>query len=325
MNTIREIIRKIKYVFRSIKEIEQNGKHWDGGVARKLDMLWCMLRYGASPRNYYWFGFYELDAKHRKTFVTHKLSEKMQRINNDIEYVAEFDNKYNLDMNFSKFMRRKVFLNTECSADNITELGEKFIYKPINGSQAQGIEVFNAKDYTQQQLLERVRSLPTGVLEEWIVQHEVLNQFNKKAVNIVRVVTARKTEKFAYLAATLAVANEKEYTNASANAMFANIDLNTGIIISDACDYEENIYERHPESGVKFKGFQIPYWDETLEMVKEASKIIPQMGYIGWDIAITPEGPVIVEGNDSPGYEWMQVRMINPSGYGKRAQYEQFM
>ena len=284
-----------------------------------------MIRYGASPRNYYWFGFYELDAKHRKTFVTHKLSEKMQRVNNKKDYRACLGNKYKLYENFSEYMRRKCYLSKECTETMLEELGEKIIYKPLNGSQAQGVIVIVPKDYTKQQLTEYVKSLPDGVLEQWIPQHEEMNKFNDRAVNIIRVVTARKGERFACLAATLTIANDKEFTNASANAMFANIDIESGTVISDACDYNECIYECHPISGTRFKGFQVPYWQELIRMVEEASKVVPEIGYIGWDIAISPDGPVVVEGNYSPGYEWMQVRMINPSGYGKRALYEQFM
>lgn len=170
-----------------------------------------------------------------------------------------------------------------------------------------------------------MQSFPDGLVEEWIVQHALMEKFNPKAVNIVRVVTARNQEKFACLAATLAVANEKEVTNASANAMFANIDIRTGEVISDACDYEEKLYTVHPKTGVKFKGFVIPFWDDVLKLVEKASAVVPEVGYVGWDIAITPNGPVIVEGNNCPGYEWMQVRMINPEGYGKKSIYGQFM
>ena len=107
--------------------------------------------------------------------------------------------------------------------------------------------------------------------------------------------------------------------------MFANIDIDTGRVISDACDYEENLYTVHPKTGVMFKGFVIPYWNDILKLVEQASKVVPEVGYIGWDVAITPNGPIIVEGNNCPGYEWMQVRMINPEGYGKRSIYGQFM
>lgn len=324
MSYTRNTVEKISYVIASIKEI-QKGKKWNGGAKRYVDLLWCMLRYGASPRNYYWFGFYELNAEHRKTFVTHRLSQKMQKVNNNPNFEIYFDNKKLLCEKFKEFMKRKCVFNKDCTEEVVSEFGDKVIYKPIEGSMAQGIIVVKTKDRTRKELAAYLQSLPDGMVEEWITQHRLVSEFNPNAVNIVRVVTARNKEKFAYLAATFAVANDKEVTNASANAMFANIDIETGEVISNACDYDENIYEFQPNTGVKFKGFVIPFWNEVLSLVKKASTVIPEVGYVGWDVAITPNGPIIVEGNNCPGYEWMQVRMINPSGYGKRAVYGQFM
>ena len=43
-----------------------------------------------------------------------------------------------------------------------------------------------------------------------------------------------------------------------------------------------------------YKGFQIPYWNQTLEMIKEASKVIPEVKTVGWDVAITKTGPELV-------------------------------
>lgn len=41
-------------------------------------------------------------------------------------------------------------------------------------------------------------------------------------------------------------------------------------------------------------------------MCKKAAEVIPQVGYIGWDVAITPDKPVLVEGNTLPSYDMVQ-------------------
>lgn len=316
---------KVSYVLKSIKEIETHGKHFKGGLLTKADILWCMLRYKASPRNYYWFGFYEIPHKNRKTFVTHAMSEKIQRKNNSVEGSSIFINKADFYECFSAYMKRKCVLSKRCDANTLAEMSNKLIYKPLSGSMGRGIEIFENKGGDIENLSEQIKALPDGIVEEWIIQHEELNAFNASAVNIVRIVTGRKEDSFYLLAATLAVANGTEYTNATANSLFANIDTDSGEVISDACDYEENVYSEHPVTKIKFKGFKIPYWNETVEMLSEASKKVAGVGYVGWDIAITPTGPVIIEGNNDPGYEWMQVRLINPSGIGKKSVYSKLL
>lgn len=61
--------------------------------------------------------------------------------------------------------------------------------------------------------------------------------------------------------------------------------------------FGEEELEAHPDTGFRFENFKIPYFKEACELVKNATKHIPN-GYIGWDVAITPLGPTIVEGNE---------------------------
>lgn len=53
----------------------------------------------------------------------------------------------------------------------------------------------------------------------------------------------------------------------------------------------------HPISGIKFENFQIPYWEETISLVKKAHQHFYGVKTIGWDVAITPDGPKLIEGN----------------------------
>ena len=59
------------------------------------------------------------------------------------------------------------------------------------------------------------------------------------------------------------------------------------------------ITEVHKLSGISFEGFQLPYWKETIELVKLAHRQFYTMQTIGWDIVITDDGPLILEGNDA--------------------------
>ena len=67
------------------------------------------------------------------------------------------------------------------------------------------------------------------------------------------------------------------------------------------------MYEKHPISQTTIKGFQIPCWKEAREMVIEAAKLSPHVRYVGWDVAITVDGPTLVEGNQFPGHDIYQV------------------
>ena len=55
----------------------------------------------------------------------------------------------------------------------------------------------------------------------------------------------------------------------------------------------------HPDTKVIFENYQIPFYEEAKQLVKKAHKYFYNITSIGWDIAITPNGPTIIEGNDN--------------------------
>jgi hypothetical protein len=61
--------------------------------------------------------------------------------------------------------------------------------------------------------------------------------------------------------------------------------------------------EYHPVTDVKIRGFQVPFWKESLEMVKDAALRHPQNRSIGWDVVITEKGPGLIEGN----HDWCKL------------------
>ena len=79
------------------------------------------------------------------------------------------------------------------------------------------------------------------------------------------------------------------------------IDLDSGVpqaaVRLRGCGHGLELVDRHPETGIAFGESPLPYWEEFCEVVKEAAKRFLPVRAIGWDVAITPKGPVVVEGN----------------------------
>ena len=69
-------------------------------------------------------------------------------------------------------------------------------------------------------------------------------------------------------------------------------------------------------TGNIIKGFKFTDWEEALAMCKEAAKIVPEMAYIGWDVAFSDKGPVFVEANEFPGHDIYQLPEHTPNKIG---------
>ena len=55
--------------------------------------------------------------------------------------------------------------------------------------------------------------------------------------------------------------------------------------------------ERHPDSGLPVRGFVLPFWEEARDLVLRAARAFLPLRTLGWDVALTDGGPVIVEAN----------------------------
>src|SRR5699024_10334690 len=89
--------------------------------------------------------------------------------------------------------------------------------------------------------------------------------------------------------------------NAAEGGIYASVDVKTGALDSIAINNSRVQYERHPITNQAIKGFQIPFWDDVIEICKKAALEVPEVMCVGWDVAITNEGPVMIEGNDRWG------------------------
>ena len=143
------------------------------------------------------------------------------------------------------------------------------------------------------------------------IQHDYLDKINPAAVNNVRLITLLKDDKVHVLFKTLRI-------NAGSEEVISCHDIymtlaDDGKILGNVVDDECNIYDKHPVSGFKFEGAKIPHMDKAIKLVKDAAKLVPEMRYVGWDVAITKKGVAIIEGNNYPSFGLHQFYLLEDS------------
>ncbi len=87
--------------------------------------------------------------------------------------------------------------------------------------------------------------------------------------------------------------------NISSGGFAVPIDFKTGILHDKGCTAMINgskTITNHPTTGYLISGFQIPFFQDSIKLCKRFAQYIPNR-IIGWDVAITPTGPIIIEGN----------------------------
>ena len=72
--------------------------------------------------------------------------------------------------------------------------------------------------------------------------------------------------------------------------------------------------ERHPDTGAVIAGHTLPLWEEAVAVTLRAHDAEPVSPAIGWDVALTPEGPVLLEANFISGADIMPAPSGRPLG-----------
>jgi len=199
------------------------------------------------------------------------------------------------------------------------KLGNNDIFIKKNSASCGGKGVFLLKAGDVQRNLLITESIYKEVLgseylfQERLVQHDDFNKLNPNCINSIRIDTFTGKDGIArpVSAFVRTGVGSAHVDNISSGGVFAGIDINKGVLIGDAFSDFTNgrgkTFSHHPDSGVKFEGFIVPQYREAEDLALKAAGCIPQVRLVGWDIAITPGGPVLIEGNDAPGMTSSEV------------------
>lgn len=271
-------------------------------------------RTGCMPKEFNLYRMYEMTDEEQETVLVASIQKHLRKeydVNKD--FVKVLCNKELTNKFFEKYVRRPWCVNTKISWDdfvNIFKNTNRVIYKPLSGNRGKGVEAFDLNADRMNEVYDVLKTYPIGVVEEYVVQHPEMLRLCPSSVNTIRVVTFSSNTKpvtkdgkmwdIAYSSLRIG-GGSSIVDNFHSGGMVSNIDLDTGKLITNAADMECNVFTHHPVTGVEIKGFKIPYFKETLEMVKEAVTENKLEGYLGWDIAIAEHGPILIEVNAQPG------------------------
>ena len=305
-----------------------------------LDILYCTAKYGSGWVDYEAFKMYAMNARERGYILTIGKNNELIKKYNDKRYIQYFEDKAIFNKKFNDFVKRDWIMagegitygNIEGTAltedDRVKGAGvdefrrflsdkEYIMVKPLDESCGHGIEKIKVSDWDPEELYTYVLANGKPLCEEVVVQDETMSLLNSSSVNTIRVTTILKDGNARIVSGGIRMGrNGNHVDNFNSGGLGVIYDRCTGTVISDGFDRERNVYETVPESGIKLKGFQIPRWDEIVAMIKEAALVVPQVGYVGWDVCISRDhGPLLIEGNSFPGQDNAQEPSLNAGTY----------
>ena len=295
------------------------------------DMLHCAIKYNAGYIDYKIAAMYNLNEAQRKTVITRGISNKIVRRMNDKQYWHFFDDKTQFNQLFAEYIHRKwLLINADTTLEALRDItcgNTQLIGKPLEGSSGQGILKFTADDWKggmenfKKLLLEK----GIGILEEVVIQHPLMASLCPTSVNTCRIATLLGDKKQGIVYAFLRIGNGRVMDNVDCGGMAARIDVDSGTLKTVGADKQGNTFEKHPMTGTPIVGFTVPFWKEAKKMCLDAAQKVPQMRFVAWDVAITPDGPTFIEGNSFPSHAIPQFAAHYPDGIGILPEFEKFI
>lgn len=238
---------------------------------------------------------------------------------------AALYNKQSFNHIFHEFIHRDWLYLPDSSEEVIRAFftrNKQSLLKPIGGCQGDGIRLLDRDTLDVDTFLREHRN-DNSVLEAFILQHPAMAELNPSSVNTVRIITARRNERVHIVGAAIRCGGAGSYLDNfhSGGAAFP-LDIKTGIVSGPgrSLSSKDPIFHS-PATGAIATGFQVPHWDTLLKTVTRAALLPEHLGYLAWDVAITPDGVDFVEVNvTTPGATVIQ---LDSPAYGKLKEFMQ--
>lgn len=293
-------------------------------VALQLDAFLSVFRHNISLLEYFQFNFVNKNKEERDQWAGTGFMYEYQLAMNPKDKRDILDDKRKFFKAYREYFVHMVadLEELKSNSDLIRKLlgnpSGKMVFKAADGKCGLGVEVVNTEDFDAKTIISYMENNNLDLVEEYIIQHPDLHKLSPSGVNTVRIFTQlNKDDKVVILGCRQRISVNSPVDNMAAGNLAAIINEDTGIIMdagvySDITKKEETI---HPITGVSITGFQVPFWPETIKMVKEAAKLHPQNRSIGWDIVITEKGPGFIEGN----HDWCKLLWQLPAKKGLKS------
>lgn len=209
--------------------------------------------------------------------------------------------------------------------DTLRSRTGRFLLKPVRGLSGKGIILLDIadgkfeveeKEVSNDELREMVKDGKYLIQPFVKNQHPRIKAFFDKSLNTVRVTMVRTEKGVETLGCMFMTgASDSAYSNWHFGGICVYVDEH-GRLGKYGYSMSQKRITAHPDTGIVFEGFELPYFRETLRLCEQAMDVYYGMKTVGWDIALTEDGPVFLEGN--AGWGVIAHQMVENRGWADK-------
>ncbi len=270
-----------------------------------VDMLWSAARHRVGFNDYMEFDFAILSRAERATWVTSPLALELSNRYDDPAQVHRFHHKVDFNRDFEQFLGREWLELAAGNAEDLRAFAQRhpvFIAKVPVSKSGLGVRRYDAADVADwaafhSELLAKGEVL----IEERIVQHPDLEAIAPGTANTTRVTTFVKDDGTVEIINMAQKFGRGQVSDQASFGGFYTALHEDGRAMGMGYSTDGHLFETHPDTGYRIADYRLPMMDEVRALITEVALVVPEVRYVGWDIVVTPTGPVLVEGNWGAG------------------------
>lgn len=279
-----------------------------GKAAMRFRAVSNFLFYGCSFSEYFGYEFYNKTRREKQTYMTRRYMFPFFDKYNPEQYRSRVGNKSQAAKYYGEYMNHDQFYYSQGRAafeDFCQKHPRIFVKRAVGwGGEGARIEEVDSEDRRNKVW----EALSQDYIAEPVIENcaelKRLHPMSLNTVNVVVLVVQGKPE---VQCAMLRMGNSTVTDNIHLGGLGAGISIENGTVITPGSNRLFKKYDRHPITGEQIVGFTIPFWKETLELARNAAMVTPELKYVSWDIAITENGPVLIEGNWDAEFYMKQI------------------
>lgn len=284
-----------------------------------IDYIFAATIHGCLIRQYCLGNFWAKSFAEREKCLTYPRMCRMMKHFNKRGYIHYLNKKVDFNNYFAEFVHRHWIYVKDAKTSDFMEFMRLFkhvIIKPVAGVEGGGIRKIDISDYNDAELQNLYVQLYAEdvMVEELIVQHPDM-VFGNTSVNTIRTMTIidKKGRAHVQKAILRAGVGNTDVDNYAQGGSIYEVDLSTGVVCTPGKSKAGLNHFIHPGTDRVMLGYKIPHWDKVIETSCRAAELLPEVGIVGWDIAITETGTDLIEGNHNPDYELYEY--LGSNGY----------
>ena len=295
----------------------------------KREILLCKRFWKCYPWHYFLYDFYRQDHQvtdemllnyvpeffYYEVFLPHHNSRKLNVLLNDKGLIEEAFSALGIPQprtlckiiggrlhsrNLLPISPDQLFTEISASASS------KLVLKPMDGQGGAGVIVFHRSgdgvyqsrngQTLDSDFLGSVSRQRNWILQIGLNQIQALADIYPHSVNTLRITSENLQGTTRVMTAELRTGrNGKEVDNASQLGVETSVHVATGQLAQYGWSNSGERFDKHPDTGFAFHGFRIPGWDDIKSAVEVFAMKCPRFVYLGWDIALTDNGLVVIE------------------------------